>query len=230
MENSGLLDNPIWHALNTNQANLAEGDNLARIYPRDMLPMAGLKEPDNKSFAALSSMSEPGKRFGLCLPDKIQLPDDWKLCMQFDTAQMVRIGVVDDTLNRGDEPIVRLTGSDVQQMKELAELTKPGPFTDRTIEFGPFYGIKYGDMLVAMAGQRMQLNNFTEISGVCTHPDFQGKGYARLLVNKAADNIADRGQTAFLHVIASNTAAIKSYTACGFTQRRLMQYLIIEKI
>lgn len=231
--NSLILDNPIWHALSGNQANLSTGDDLAKFYPRDMLPMAGMKNTEKESFEALAKLCEPGKKFGICLLHDVKLPElnKWKIHLQFDTAQMVRDKKAADTVSDiTDIEIVRLEALDVPHMKELAQLTQPGPFTDRTIEFGPFYGIKSGDKLVAMAGQRMRPGTYTEISGVCTHPDFQGKGYARALVNKASDKIAELGEIPFLHVMASNIAAIKSYTACGFTQRCLMQYLIIEKI
>ncbi len=235
-DNNKLLDNPIWNALNSNQANLASGNNLARIYPRDMLPMAGLAKPDKESFAALSDLAEPGRKFGICLRDDSfinKLPSDWKIYMQFDTAQMIRIKSnmkAPPEIKSDQKSVVRLNLEDVPQMQELAALTQPGPFTKRTIEFGSFYGIKNGDSLVAMAGQRMQLGKFTEISGVCTHPDFQGKGYARALVHEASNQMELRGEIPFLHVLASNTAAIKSYTACGFTQRCIMQFAIIEKI
>jgi predicted GNAT family acetyltransferase len=230
------LDNPIWSALSSKHQSLAESDerDLVRIYPRDMLPMAGLKKLDQESFQALSSMLEDGRRLGICVTEKPELPEDLKVIMQFETAQMVRYSPPELFETKNTDTIIELKESDVEQMQELADLTKPGPFTSRTIQFGKFYGIKKGERLVAMTGQRMSMQNdeciLSEVSGVCTHPDFQGRGYARALVHRVAQDIESRGEIPFLHVIASNISAIKSYTACGFIQRRIMQYLILEKI
>ncbi|MBP7861581.1 GNAT family N-acetyltransferase [bacterium] len=231
-----ILDNPIWNALNTRHLNLALSDpgNLVRVYPRDMLPMAGLKKLDKECAQTLSSMLEDGRRLGICVSQVPELPDDLKIVMQFDTAQMIRKNPPEFFQSKITDPIVELQNQDIEQMQALVDLTKPGPFTSRTIEFGNFYGIKRGERLVAMTGQRMSMQNesiiLTEVSGVCTHPDFQGKGYARELVHRVSLVIEARGEIPFLHVLAKNTGAIRSYTACGFIQRRIMQYLIIEKI
>lgn len=234
--NFDILDNPIWNALNTRHQSLASLDdsNSVRIYPRDMLPMAGLVRADQKSLSSLCSMLEKGRRVGLCVPEAPELPEQLKKLMQFDTAQMIRLKPPIDFDSKCLDSVIELEDKDIEQMQALADLTRPGPFTYRTIQFGKFYGIKSGDKLVAMTGQRMSMQNedciFTEVSGVCTHPDFQGRGYAKALVNRAASGLESLGQIPFLHVLASNTQAIKTYTACGFTLRRIMQYLIIEKI
>jgi ribosomal protein S18 acetylase RimI-like enzyme len=230
------LDNPIWSALCTKHKSLAQSDtnDLVRIYPRDMLPMAGLKNLDPDSFKALSSMLEDGRRLGICVVKEPDIPKDFKIVMQFDTTQMVRYKAPEFFESKCTDSIVELEESDVERMQELVDLTKPGPFTSRTIQFGKFFGIKDGERLVAMTGQRMSMQNdnctLSEVSGVCTHPDFQGRGYARALVNRVCQEIESRSEIPFLHVIASNTSAVKSYTACGFIHRRIMKYLIIEKI
>lgn len=230
------LDNPIWSALSTKHKSLAQSDanDLVRIYPRDMLPMAGLKNLDPDSFQALSSMLEDGRRLGICVAKEPDIPKDFKIVMQFDTAQMVRYNAPQLFESKYSDQIVELEDSDIERMQELVDLTKPGPFTRRTIQFGKFFGIKDGERLVAMTGQRMSIQTdkctLSEVSGVCTHPDFQGRGYARDLVNRVCQEMESRSEIPFLHVIASNTSAVKSYTACGFTKRRIMQYLIIEKI
>ncbi len=229
------LDNPIWSALSTNHKSLATNDanDLVRIYPRDLLPMAGLKDLNQESFQVLSSMLEDGRRLGICVSEKPEIPDYFKIVMQFDTAQMIRYKAPELFESKFDDKIIELEESDIERMQELVDLTKPGPFTSRTIQFGKFFGIKDGERLVAMTGQRMSIQNddctFSEVSGVCTHPDFQGRGYARALVNRVCQEMESRFEIPFLHVIASNTSAVKSYTACGFIQRRIMQYLIIEK-
>jgi hypothetical protein len=71
-----------------------------------------------------------------------------------------------------------------------------------------------------MAGERMKPDGFTEVSGVCTHPDHRGRGYAGALMRLVARRILDRGETPFLHAYASNTGAIALYETLGFTLRR----------
>lgn len=238
--NLEVLDNPIWNALNTRHQSLASCDqsNLVRFYPRVMLPMAGLKNFEPDAIASFCSMLESKRRIGLCVPVAPVLPSELKLVMQFDTAQMIRERPPIEFSTQCVDRIIELENKDIEQMQALADLTRPGPFTSRTIQFGKFYGIKDGDRLVAMTGQRMSMHVdmqnenciLTEVSGVCTHPDFQGRGYAKALVHQAALQMESRGEIPFLHVLASNVSAIKTYTACGFTLRRIMQYLIVEKI
>ncbi|MEI9963878.1 MAG: GNAT family N-acetyltransferase [Caulobacteraceae bacterium] len=105
-------------------------------------------------------------------------------------------------------------------MLALATLTQPGPFFARTHQLGDFIGVKQEGRLVAMAGERMRPTGFTEVSGVCTHPDWRGRGYAAGLMRLVAARILARGETPFLHVYASNTGAIALYEALGFRLRR----------
>jgi len=113
-----------------------------------------------------------------------------------------------------------LTSADGPEMLALATLTAPGPFFQRTHELGDFFGVKIDGRLVAMAGERMKPDGFTEVSGVCTHPDHRGRGYAGALMRLVAGRILDRGETAFLHAYASNTGAIALYESLGFGLRR----------
>jgi predicted GNAT family acetyltransferase len=114
-------------------------------------------------------------------------------------------------------------------MIALAELTEPGPFRARTHELGQFWGIRREGRLVAMAGERMKLPGFTELSGVCVHPDWRGHGFARDLSAFVAGAIAARGETPFLHVFADNRAAIRLYEQLGFTARREMAIQAITR-
>ena len=113
----------------------------------------------------------------------------------------------------------KLTAADAPAMVALAELTEPGPFRLRTLELGNFYGIFHGAELVAMAGKRMHLPGLVEVSGVCTHPEARGNGYARQLMQIVIDEIERDGKTAFLHVFSTNPA-IRLYEALGFEKRQ----------
>jgi len=106
------------------------------------------------------------------------------------------------------------------QALELAALTRPGPFGPRTVELGEYFGCFDGDTLVAMAGERMHAGTLREISGVCTHPRYQGRGYARRLMAKLAARQLARGETPFLHVMRDNTVARALYRRIGFREHR----------
>jgi len=112
-------------------------------------------------------------------------------------------------------------------MLELTALTEPGPFRQRTSELGGFLGIRESGRLAAMAGERLALPGFREVSAVCTHPNFRGRGYAKALVAAMVRAIVDRGETPFLTSFAANTNAIRVYESVGFTLRRKLDVVIV---
>jgi predicted GNAT family acetyltransferase len=121
---------------------------------------------------------------------------------------------------RQDLPIEPLGEADAEEMLALALLTRPGPFRTRTHTLGRFIGIRDGDKLIAMAGERLQTGEFIEISGVCTHPDFRSRGYGAALLTAVGQRILDEGKSPFLHAYASNSGAIALYRSLGFEHRR----------
>jgi predicted GNAT family acetyltransferase len=80
-----------------------------------------------------------------------------------------------------------------------------------------------------MAGERLKVIGFTEVSGVCVHPDFRGAGYARELSRLVAGRILARGETPFLHAFESNTAAITLYESLGFRLRTTVQLTVLAR-
>lgn len=114
-------------------------------------------------------------------------------------------------------------------MIALATVTKPGPFAARTHALGSFFGIKENGVLLAMAGERMKHDGYTEVSGVCTHPDARGRGFARSLSAHVARRIVERGETPYLHAYATNTAAIELYESLGFRLRREMHVASVAR-
>jgi predicted GNAT family acetyltransferase len=129
----------------------------------------------------------------------------------------------DDVHTRADPDLVRLTQTDVPEMLELISRTTPGPFAARTIDMGDYFGIRDQGQLVAMAGERFRPPGYTEISAVCTTPQFRGRGLATRLVLAVAHGIRQRGATPFLHVASTNAAAIKLYESLGFKPRRVIE-------
>ena len=155
------------------------------------------------------------------------MPDGWTLERDARMLVMVWTGAgappADQTLDA-----VPLRAEHVPQMCALAELTRPGPFDTRTIEFGEYFGVFEGERLVAMAGERMQDGRLREVSGICTHPDQQGRGWARKLTGLVVRRELDRGETPFLHVVATNAKAIALYQRIGFTIAREVPVRIVS--
>jgi GNAT superfamily N-acetyltransferase len=131
--------------------------------------------------------------------------------------------------DRGKAEIVQLGAADSNEMKELTALTKPGPFERRTHELGTYLGIKSEGKLIAMAGERMKVPGFTEVSAVCTHPEHTGRGYARMLMSRVMQGIFERGETPFLDVREDNARAIGLYELLGFRKRSLLHLAVLRK-
>ena len=125
--------------------------------------------------------------------------------------------------------VVELGDTDAVEMLALAQLTEPGPFLARTHTMGRFIGARIGGRLAAMAGERMRFPGFTEVSGVCTHPDFRGQGLARRLSSVIASTIQQRGEQPFLHAWTSNRAAITLYESLGFEVRTAVQVAVLNR-
>ena len=128
-----------------------------------------------------------------------------------------------------DHRLISLTDRDIPAMLGLTALTNPEPFFSRTLDFGNYKGIFDEECLVAMAGQRLQLIGFTEISAVCTHPDYAGKGYAAALICDQIRMIQSASCTPFLHVYPENLNACRLYVKLGFKVRREMWVYVLEK-
>jgi len=226
---SALLDNPIWNALTTDHAPLALGNGHARRYPAEIGPLSGIPNQSEASYASLASLAGqyPVVLFSL---DPIRPSPGWTELRAGDLVQMVR--TVENSgipgIHCGAE-LRQLTPADSPAMVELAELTEPGPFRLRTIELGNFYGIFHDGRLVSMAGKRMHLPGFIEVSGVCTHPDARGRGYARTLMQIVMDEIEQAGRTPFLHAWAHNPA-IRLYEQLGFTLSRKFHLAVLQCI
>jgi predicted GNAT family acetyltransferase len=126
-----------------------------------------------------------------------------------------------------DRNLERLGDDDFPAMVALATTTKPGPFATRTPSLGTFWDVKDAGMLIAMAGERMRHDGFTEVSGVCVPPAPRGRGLARMLSALVAERIVERGETPYLHAYATNTAAIRLYESLGFRLRSKMHVAAI---
>ena len=215
-----LLERPPWSALTTMHSEFAVGGDLARRYPTAIAPMAGVREMSDASLNALAALMSPGDVVGLFGPEPVSEAGDLLVVAHKHIDQMT-CDRQDDSPHTGN--ITKLMPADVPDMLHLVELTKPGPFSAGAIALGTYLGIRYAGKLIAMAGERMRFDGFTEISAVCTHPGYRGCGYASSLVCALVRQIIARGETPFLHLYSDNRTAAALYTKLGFTpQRRLI--------
>jgi ribosomal protein S18 acetylase RimI-like enzyme len=229
MPSVSLLDNPIWSALTTEHASLALGGEDARRYPPEIGPLSGMPAQSKAGYRALHALVPPEDIAVLFLDETPCLPTGWTLVRGGSLAQMVaeRPQLVEIPAQRGME-LRRLTPADAPAMVALAKLTEPGPFRLRTLELGTFFGILDAGRLLAMAGKRLHIPGYVEVSGVCTHPDARGRGYARLLMSRVMEEIVREGKTPFLHSFASNYGAIRVYEGLGFTLRRTFELAVVK--
>jgi predicted GNAT family acetyltransferase len=222
------LDNPFWSSLTTRHAHLARGGALARRYPADISPLAGLPAAEPANVAALEALVEVGDDMALTGPFVPALSKTWETLYESRLTQMIRTDR--PLLPEGDADASILGAADVTEMLALAELTKPGPFRPRTIELGTYISIRESGRLIAMAGERLWIGDFRELSAVCTHPGAQGRGYARALIARVVNRMLRAGQTPILHVDSRNTRAIDLYLALGFVRRAEYPLLYAKRI
>jgi ribosomal protein S18 acetylase RimI-like enzyme len=213
------LDSPVWFSLDGPHAHLAETSARARRYSPDVAAFGAL-HPDlgDDSWAELSALVGSGGQVTLAGPPGAgeRRPQDWQVVRQLPTLQMI---ATEALISRPDPEAVRLGAEDVADMLDLVRRTEPGPFRPRTYRMGTYLGFRKDGRLIAMAGERMHPPGWTEISAVCTDPDFRGKGLAERLIRAVAEGIRRRRETPFLHVAAHNTTAIRLYERIGFTVR-----------
>jgi predicted GNAT family acetyltransferase len=221
------LDHPVWNALTSRQRALAEGGTLARRYPPAIAPFAAMTDMSAQSFAALGALMTASDQAVLFTPEPVTAPAEFKVLLAATGEQM--IGTLAETAGRTAD-IVTLGSDDAPAMVELTKLTKPGPFTLRTHELGTFLGIRIDGQLVAMAGERMKPANYTEITAVCVHPAYRGRGYAQILLGAVSRQILARGEIPFLHVFSDNDSAIALYRRQGMEIRRRLCVTVLGKL
>ena len=216
-----LLDNPVWHALTGPHARFAIGRGLARHYPRAVCPFSAIAESTEAAYAELAADLPAGVEARLFRPSNEELPGGWVNVSARPMLQMIADG---DETSAAAGDVAWLGPMDVADMLALADAAKPGPFDHRTVEMGRYVGVRRDGRLVAMAGERLRLPGYVEISAIATHPDARGQGHASVLTRHLMKAIRARGEVPFLHVFTDNPAR-GLYEKLGFRTRTNMWVL-----
>jgi GNAT superfamily N-acetyltransferase len=224
-DESHPLDRVIWEALVGRQKNLSLGDRCARRYPSQIAPFGAVVSEQPECYSSLCSLLSPDDRVAVLTPEPIFPPPELAVVRRDTVDQMV---LADKLASPGTARLFDLRAADLPSMRDLVDLTKPGPFGNRTVELGRYLGVRIDGDLVAMAGERMKLVGFTEISAVCVHPSYRGQGLAAELIAALAHSIILRLEVPFLHVFTDNKPAINLYRKLGFTVRRCMHLAVLQ--
>jgi ribosomal protein S18 acetylase RimI-like enzyme len=214
------LDNVVWAALTGPQARFAQRHGRAARFDPEVSPFLGMADTtDPAAWADLAALVGPGNDLFVAGPQVVP-PPGWSRVGGLGGVQMTGV----DVAAADDPAAVRLGTADVPQILDLVARTEPGPFAKRTIELGTYLGIHRDGALVALAGERLRVPGWTEISAVCTDPAHRGQGLAARLVRAVAAGIRERGDEPFLHAAATNTRAIRLYGKMGFRLRTRVMF------
>lgn len=209
------LDNPVWQSLNTRHREFARMSGRVARYPADVAPFLAVDSAQAGQMDALAALVDPDESVLIVGPAPV-VAAGWDLELLEPIAQMVC-----------DRPIGLLAGPDFIELRdqhradllELTALVYPHYFRPRTPDMGRYIGIYEAGRLAAMAGERMGFDGYQEISAVCTHPDFLGRGLAQRLVTELTNASLEAGKVPFLHVSNRNIRAKALYERLGYVQR-----------
>lgn len=227
---ASLLDNPAWSALTTAQAAFAAGTGNALRYAPGLLPFTACAGGGNGSMLELEPFTERGEAFFI-IGDLPALPAGWTVELELPCAQMLLQTMLSvKPAARADMPaLVQLGPADAAEMLALITSVQPGYYLRNTHLLGNYFGIRENGRLVAMAGERMRMTGYSELSAICTLPGYTGRGYAQQLMQRLCVEHAAAGIVSFLHVALTNQRAIGLYEHMGFRQRRRIVFRRIKK-
>jgi len=213
-----LFLNPVWHALHAKHRRFGNSTVDACRYPADVVPFAAVNAPSADAMRQLHALLAPGESTWLIGEQYPQVPqltcEETLQCFQM--VLPAELSAPNPTID-----IVPLSSANAQEMVALTALAFPGFFRSRTCEMGSYYGVRSpSGELIAMGGERLQLDGYSEISAVCTHPSFRGQGFAASLIWHLVRNHRCDGLVSWLHVGCANHRAVKLYLGMGLQQVR----------
>lgn len=220
--NHEQLDNPAWSALTTVHADFAIGTARAKRYQPSIVSFAACRNPAGNGIQELVPWITAGEQFFI-IGDLPALPGDWEVVLELPCAQMVLTASM-PAKSAAAVQIDQLGANDAEEKYRLINMVQPGYFNADTRLMGTYFGIRENGMLVAMAGERMRMSGFSELSAICTHPEHTGRGYAQRLIERLCRLHREQEVTSFLHVALTNERAIRLYEHMGFVQRRVISF------
>lgn len=213
------LDNPVWYSLIETHKQYAIGDENIKFYHPDHCPFGGFVNTEVIT-NAIADYSQMADNFFI-VGDKPPLP----VSLQFKNELVCDQMIIYQQINiDGSENIIQLTEEHAEELFQLVNLVQPGYFRKKTVLLGNYFGIFQNNKLIAVTGERMQMDNYVEVSAVVTHPDHTGKGYAKQLVAHTVNNILAQQKIPYLHVSATNASAIHLYEKLGFSLRKKISF------
>lgn len=221
-----VLDNPVWTALNSIHTEISIGQGPAKRFRPDISPLAGVLDQSCEHFSKLTALCTSGDELNLFQASPIVLPSTFELIGAGVVWQLVKTNK--ETINHANIKMTELGYEHRLQMLELATLTKPGLFSESSYLFGGFLGVFENDRLVAMAGERLRQPGYTEVSGVCTHPDYRGRGLAKTLSSAVTNRVRSRNEDSYLHAYTDNAAAIGLYENLGYEKRAKLNLVKVK--
>jgi ribosomal protein S18 acetylase RimI-like enzyme len=225
IKNGGKLDNPVWYSLSeTHQCFAIDYNNNIKFYHPDHCPFGGFKQIENISMP-ISEYAALADNFYI-VGEKPSLSNPLKLNNELVCMQMVIYHKI-ETDNK--EVIVELGKDYIDELFQLVNSVQPGYFKKQTALLVHYYGIFRNNELIAVTGERMQMNQYVEVSAVVTHPAHIGKGYAKQLIAHTVNSIFDQKKIPYLHVAETNAGAIQLYEKLGFQTRRKISFWHIIK-
>jgi GNAT superfamily N-acetyltransferase len=218
-----VLDNPAWHALDGPQVAIAETFGHFRRYPPDVAFFGATATAVDREH--LADHLPPDAITAFWTTEPFAAPEGLEIAGGGTGLQMVAERYRSSKVTVAMRP---LGDSDVPAMLELVRVTQPGPFLPRTHSLGRYLGVFDDDRLIAMTGERMKPAGYTEVSAVCTHPDYRGRGLAKALITAVTDAILERDDIPMLHVVSNNASAIAVYESLGYVARRTLQVTLLR--
>ncbi len=212
-----LFSDPVWHALHSKHRHLAILGHRACRYPRDVAPFAAVADGAEASMAELRALLEPGEQVWLSADGCAAVPDmvleEQLICLQLVLPRTV-------VLPAPSAAIAALGGEHAPEMVALTDVAFPGFFRPRTCDMGAYFGVRVDGVLVSMGGERLMLEGYPEISGICTHPRHRGRGFAESIIGQIVRAHRAAGLVSWMHVAESNERALGLYRRMGFVAAR----------
>lgn len=223
----GLFANPVWHALRSKHQKFAKCAGEACRYPAEVVPLAAIRAPEREPMLQLRSLFDADESAWVIGEKYAEVP---KL-VRAETLECLQMVLPDDVgVPDTKIEVVKLSDANAGEMVSLTTLAFPGFFRQRTCEMGSYYGVRSASgELIAMGGERLKLDGFTEISAVCTHPSFRGRGLAAAIIWQVVREHRKEGVRSWLHVASSNRRAEELYLRMGFKEiRRVTLHRILR--